>query len=283
VPTNYADILDRFSALIADFEPVTGAAVIGSRASDQARPASDLDLLVFAPQPADLLADSRWLGPLGRIWASTVDQSSPGLPVKRLLLDDAAQVDLLIISPDAIDQLAAPARAVLAATARRGFRSIKDGGPVPECLGELAAEVPGGPRGRPSQDQFSQLVAGFWIDAVRTARRLGGGEVWAAKRITDGPMKDALVQLQAWIVGALKGPDFDTFWCGRHLEEWAGERFERDLAAACGGLDSQSVRRDLIETMDQFRLLAIQAASRWSLDYAEGLDRRATVWVRTWD
>jgi hypothetical protein len=62
----------------------------------------------------------------------------------------------------------------------------------------------------------------------------------------------------------------------------AAPRFARDLAATWAPFDSAGVRRALVETMDQFRLLAIQAAQRWSLDYPEALDRRATVWVRTW-
>jgi hypothetical protein len=241
-----------------------------------------LDLALFAADPDQLLADNKWLSPLGRIWAATVDQSLPGLPVKRLLLDDAAQVDLLIISPDAVDQLAPAARAVLADSARRGFKVVKEGGPVPAGLAGLAAEA-AAPHIRPSQDQFTDLVAGFWINSVRVARRLARGEVWSAKRILDGPMKDALVETQAWVVRARKGADGDTFWRGRRLERWAGARFERDLAATYSAFGADGVRQDLTETMDQFRLAAIEAANRWSLDYAEGLDRRATVWVRTWD
>jgi aminoglycoside 6-adenylyltransferase len=286
VPTNYRDVLDQFSALVQDHEAVVGAAVIGSRAQGRAdRPgqAADLDLALFAAQPEELLSENGWLAPVGRIWASAVDRTLPGLPVKRLLLDDAAEVDLLIVAPDAADQSPPGVRAVLADIARRGFKPVKSGGPVPDGLAELAAEAKASARPRPSQDQFSDLAAQFWINAVRTARRLGRGEVWSAKRIVDGPMKDALVELQAWVVRARKGGDTDTFWKGRHLEEWAGDRFRRDLGASCGGYSAEAVRRDLTETMDQFRLLAIEAASRWSLDYAEGLDRRATVWVRTWD
>ncbi|MDR2566623.1 MAG: aminoglycoside 6-adenylyltransferase [Bifidobacteriaceae bacterium] len=283
MPTNYREIIRQLTPLLRDSEAVLGAAVIGSRASDAPDSAADLDLLVFAAEPEALLADNAWISRLGRIWASTVDRTFPELPVKRLLLDDAAQVDLLILAPEAPDQLGPGARAVLADIARRGFDALKEGGPVPEGLAKLAEESGAGLRARPSQDQFSQLVARFWIDAARAARRLGRGEVWAARRIVDGFMKDALVELQAWVIRALKGPDCDTYWRGRHLEQWVTPRFAEDLAATFGPLEAEAVRRDLTETMDQFRLLAIQAASRWSLDYAENLDRRVTVWVRIWE
>jgi predicted nucleotidyltransferase len=283
VPTNYTDLRDRFGALLADFEPVVGAAVIGSRARDGADASADLDVVVFTPQTEELLADSGWLSPLGRIWAAAVDRSAPSLPVKRLLLDDAAQLDLLVLPPDAVEQSPPGAEAVLADIARRGFAALKEGGPVPDGLGELAERARAAQRARPSQEQFSQLVAGFWIDCVRAARRLGRQEVWSARRIIDGPMKSALVELQAWTVRAFRGGDADTFWQGRRLERWAGGRFLTALAGTFGDLDAASARHDLMLTMDQFRLLAIEAASRWSLDYAEGLDRRVTVWVRTWD
>jgi predicted nucleotidyltransferase len=297
VPTDYRDILDRFSALVQDFDPVGAAAVIGSRGRGEADEDSDLDLLVFAAQPAELLSDNGWLSPLGRIWAAAVDRSLPDLPVKRLLLDGAAEVDLMIVSPDAVERPAAceaqdgpegaqgpppPAASVLSDVVRRGFEPVKRGGPVPEGLAELAAAAAKAHRLRPSQEQFSQLVAEFWLDAVRAARLLARGEVWSASRIVDGPLKDALVESQSWIVRAVKGGERETYWRGRHLEEWAGERFVGELTRPRPPLFGAGVERELAATMDLFRLAAIQAASRWSLDYAEGLDRRATVWVRTW-
>lgn len=276
----YTEILDQLTPLLEDAEAVDGAAVIGSRATGEADSSADLDVAVFASQPEELLADVRWLNPLGRLWATTVDRSVPELPVRRLLLDGAIQLDLLIVPSSIVRQATGAARAVLVDAARRGFTSLKEGGPVPDALTELGAEEPG--NGRPSQDEFSELVSRFWIDVVRVARRLARGEVWSALRIADGPLKDAMVQMQAWIVKAVKGPDVDTYWNGRHLELWAGPRFERDLAATFASFDAADVRRGLVETMDQFRLQAIQTAQRWSLDYPEALDRRATVWVRTW-
>jgi aminoglycoside 6-adenylyltransferase len=271
--------------VIEDLGQVAGAAVIGSRAVEDAGQipdqAADLDLLVFTGGPQELLAANVWLGPLGRIWASTVDRTVPGLPVKRLLLDHSAQVDILILPVDAVTRGEPAARAVLAEAARRGFRSLKEGGPVSDGLRELAKEGTAAFRAPPSQEEFSQLVARFWIDSVRASKRLNRGEVWAAKRIIDGAMKDAVVRLEAWIRKAVKGPEWDTFWDRRHLEEWAGDRFLRDLVVTSGPGTSQGVRQDLFETMDQFRLLAIQAGARWSLDYAEAVDRKATVWVRT--
>ncbi|MDR2253546.1 MAG: aminoglycoside 6-adenylyltransferase [Bifidobacteriaceae bacterium] len=277
----YFETLDQLSALLAETDAVTGAAVIGSRARAAADEASDLDVLVFAANPAESLAEIRWLSPLGRVWASTVDRSSPGLPVRRLLLDGAVQLDLLILPDDAVPALEGTPRRILADVARRGFQVLKAGGPVPTGLEELAGEETR--PGRPSQEEFAELVSRFWIDVVRAARRLGRGEVWSALGIVDGPLKDAMIQMQTWITRAIKGPDCDTYWDGRHIEAWGGARFQKDLAATFAAFDAASVRAALIETMDVFRIQAIQAAQRWSLDYSETLDRRATVWVRTLD
>ncbi|MDR2347290.1 MAG: aminoglycoside 6-adenylyltransferase [Bifidobacteriaceae bacterium] len=280
----YTETLNQLTALLEAADRVSGAAVIGSRGSGQADQAADLDVAVFADSAegaGELLGAVRWLSPLGRIWASTLDRSEPQLPLRRLLLDDAVQLDLVILGPEALPALAGGARRILAEAARRGFAVVKAGGPVPGGLEELAAEE--ARPARPSQEEFAELVSRFWIDVARVARRLGRGEVWSALRLTNGPLKDAMVQMQAWITRAVKGADWDTYWDGRHLGTWAGQRFERELAGAWAAFDEDSVRRALIETMDQFRLQAIQAAQRWALDYPEALDRRATVWVRTWE
>ncbi|MDR3360246.1 MAG: aminoglycoside 6-adenylyltransferase [Bifidobacteriaceae bacterium] len=275
----YTELLEHLTEVLANAPEVEGAAVIGSRAGSDADAGADLDVVLFAADPAGLASDVRWLSPLGRVWATTLDNSLAELPVRRVLLEGAIQLDLLTLSTDGIGQLAGGARRVLSDMARRGFETVKAGGPVPEALAALAGEA--ARPARPSQEEFAELVSRFWIDVVRAARRLSRGEVWSALRITDGPLKDAMVQMQSWIVKALKGGDFDTYWDGRRLGEWAGARFERDLQASFATFEAESVRAALIETMDLFRLQAIQAAQRWSLDYPETLDRRTTVWVRT--
>ncbi|MDR2381655.1 MAG: aminoglycoside 6-adenylyltransferase [Bifidobacteriaceae bacterium] len=278
---SYTETLDLLISLLDGLPTVSGAALIGSRARTEADASADLDVLIFAAEPAPLLAGVGWLAPIGRVWATTVDRELTDLPVRRVLLDGAIQVDLLILADDAVPALPAPSRRILADMARRGYVALKQGGPVPQLLDELAGEEIRS--ARPSQEEFAELVSRFWIDVVRSARRLARGEVWSALRLIDGPLKDAMVVMQSWIVKAVKGADFDTFWDGRHLDVWAGQRFERDLGASFAAFDPASVRAALIETMDQFRLQAIQAAQRWSLDYPETLDRRTTVWVRTLD
>jgi aminoglycoside 6-adenylyltransferase len=281
VAYSYTETLDLLISLLDGLPTVSGAALIGSRARTEADASADLDVLIFAAEPAPLLAGVGWLAPIGRVWATTVDRELTDLPVRRVLLDGAIQVDLLILADDAVPALPAPSRRILADMARRGYVALKQGGPVPQLLDELAGEEIRS--ARPSQEEFAELVSRFWIDVVRSARRLARGEVWSALRLIDGPLKDAMVVMQSWIVKAVKGADFDTFWDGRHLDVWAGQRFERDLGASFAAFDPASVRAALIETMDQFRLQAIQAAQRWSLDYPETLDRRTTVWVRTLD
>jgi aminoglycoside 6-adenylyltransferase len=280
VASNYDKTINQISSLVGSIDAIVGAAIIGSRAHQGADQSADLDLLIFADSGPALLGDIGWLAPLGRPWASAVDKSNPELPVLRLLLEDAVRLDLLILDADGLAGLEADSQRWLAAAVGRGFSVIKAGGPVPDELEQLAEQAGARP-GRPAQSEFADLIGRFWIDVAESARLLDRGEIWSAKRIIDGPMKDAMIQLQAWIIRARRGMDQDTYWDGRHLEEWVGERFREHLAATLAPLDHRGAAQALVETIDQFRVLGIQAAQRWGLDYPESVDRRITVWVRT--
>ncbi|MDR0365233.1 MAG: aminoglycoside 6-adenylyltransferase [Bifidobacteriaceae bacterium] len=282
VPNTYEDILTQLAPLVTDSEAIIGAAVVGSRAGAEPDESADLNLLLFTDSPDELLSSNAWLSSLGRPWVAAVDRSFPELPVVRIMLDNAVQLTLTVLAPGAVETLSAPAKRVLTDMVGGPLTVLKAGGPVPDQLASLGGESPAGRSGRPSQEEFAELVSRFWVDVPRAVRWLKRGEIWSARRLIDGPMKDAMVQVQAWITKSRRGGDVDTYWDGRHLEDWAGERFVAHLSAAMAPLDPAGAKRALVETMDQFRILGIQAAQCWALDYPEATDRRITVWVRTY-
>jgi len=279
VADEYGVMRQELERLIQANDQIAAMVLFGSRSGQgaaEADAAADLDALVFSNQAEDLLESQRWLADLGRIWVDSRDVILDHLPIRSLLLDNAVALDLVIVPPNALDQ--APTDQALVRLLSRGYEVIKDSASLTTKL-EGAAQAGAA---RPTAEEYATVTARFWTEAVRAVKRLGRGELWAAKHAVDGRMKDLLIQVLAWQTRASRGPDWDTYWDGRHLEKWAGVRAQEDLVGCLANLDPDSIRQALFATMDTFRLAAIETASRLGFEYPEIADRKATVWARTW-
>ncbi|MDR1799238.1 MAG: aminoglycoside 6-adenylyltransferase [Bifidobacteriaceae bacterium] len=272
----------QLAALVLDDEAIKAALVIGSRARDGADRAADLDVVLVVENPEAYLATQHWLGQLGRIWAYATDRTMPGAPIKRVLLDGAAAIDFIILGTGQEVDQAFLTRA--ADALRRGYVVLKDEVGITDQLALMAdAAAEAHAHGeRPTQEEFADLVAGFWIDAVRTAKLLARGEAAAAAALLGDGLRSRLVGMEAWAVRAVAGAPYDTFWEARHLEHWADKQFLQQFANTFAAYEVAALRQALYATMDLFRLLAVETSHRWGLDYPEAADMRATVWARTW-
>jgi len=278
VSSLYGVMRQELERLVQSNDQIAAMVLIGSRAKQGAEEpdvAADLDAVVFSDQADDLRASQRWLADLGRIWVDSQDVVLDVLPVRSLLFDDAVALDLVIVPPSAADQ--APTNQALARLVSRGFEVVKD---TIDLASKLEAFGAGAIR--PTQEEFAAVTARFWTEAIRAVKRLGRGEHWVAKHAVDGRMKDLLMQVLTWQARASRGPTWETYWNGRHLETWAGARALEELAGCYATLEPDSIRQALFATMDAFRLVAMETASRLGFDYLEMADRKATVWARTW-
>ncbi|MCL2802745.1 MAG: aminoglycoside 6-adenylyltransferase [Micrococcales bacterium] len=273
---SYADLRRQLDALAQENDQIEALVMVGSRAIGEADQAADLDAVVVSSQADELLNSLRWLVPLGQIWAYSLDKVMGTVPMLSLLFDDAMALDLVIVPPAALE--AGEQAEALGQILGRGHAVVKDSLGLDQKLAKMASEK----TDRPHQKEFSNAVAQFWIDAVRAAKWLDRGELWTANQVIECRLKSLLIRMAAWRAKATHGPAYDTYWDGRRLEEWAGQRTLEDLASCPPGSDPDSLRQALFNTMDVFRLAAVETASRFGLDYPEAADRKATVWARTW-
>ena len=275
VVSDYGSLRQELTLLAESNDQIQALWLIGSRSKEgiEADQAADLDAVVVSEKAAELLSSQRWLAALGKTWVDAADRALGVLPVRSLLFDQAVALDLVIVAPAELDQ--EPVATAMALLLSRGFEVVKD---VPGLAASFETGVKV-PSGQPTQEEFSALTAQFFVEAIRAVKRIRRGELWAAKQAVDGKMKALVVQVLQWQAVA---SGIDAYWGGRHIEQWASARAMADLASAFASFDAESVQQALFATLDAFRLVAIQTASRLGLEYAETADRRVTVWVRTW-
>ncbi len=233
--------------------------VVGSfaRPGGMADTWSDLDLIVFADDPAAFVADSTWLQQFGAVLAPKLSDHGRGTPEWLVLYEDGSKIDFMFAAAggNLAHMLGAfPYQDVL----RRGVRVLVNKTPSP---GSLPPPAPPAPEVRPSADAFANTIYGALIAADKTARLLRRGDPWRAKMLCDAEIKGYLLDMLAWHAQATEG--HDTWYDGRFLDHWADPRALAALPSCFAAYEASDLWRATEATLDLFAWLAAETAQRW--------------------
>ena len=292
MPESFDDLERRLVEWAEGREDVRTMVVVGSRARpEEADEWSDLDV-GFTTTAPERYEGTAWLSEIGEVWVAHVDPQGPTRHVLFAGGFDAGITPLphrLVRALPAVLRLwEGPAGQVLPAPLRgpvdrrleaytyygQGARVVVDKDGVGA---KLVAAVPSGDAaagGPPTSEEFEAAVARFWFLAVWNAKHLRRGELWRAKVLgCDGEMKRLLVQMIAWHGGVMVSED------GRGLEERVDPAVLAGLAGVFAHYDEDDLWRASFTTMELFRHLATETATRLGLPYDTEADRRVTAWI----
>lgn len=158
----------------------------------------------------------------------------------------------------------------------RGVRALVDKGPPPSPHpGGFQAPTPA----HPSDEQFAALVQRIWLNAARVGQFLARGDLWRAKHVCDGVLKQYLLTLLEWHARAVHGPGYDTWHEGRYLDEWADPRAVAALPATFARYDRADLWRALEATLSLIRWLARETAARLGYSYPDEADAQVSAWL----
>jgi aminoglycoside 6-adenylyltransferase len=282
-PLTYEEVLDRFLAWARPRPDVRAVMIVGSRArTDHPADAfSDLDLVVVTTDPDRYLSETDWLEPLGTYWLTFLERKAVGEGLeRRVLFEGALDVDFVPLANEAIRRMALEGLPPeLAAVLRRGFNLALDKDDLLSLLtGGVSATTPSSAP-PPTQEEFLALCHDFLYHAVWAAKKLRRGELWIAKSSADCYMKGLLLGMIEWHACSERGWDHDTWHGGRFLEEWAYPGALDGLREAFAYYEDADLRRALLVTMDLFRRIGRETATRLGCAYPEEADERVTAWV----
>jgi len=271
----YEKLIERFVAWAENEAAISSAVVIGSRSRTD-HPAdewADLDVIVVTRDPARLLSNTDWLEDIGKPILTFIENTSNGgEKERRVLFDNGLDVDFSVIpyekiemmlKPEIFGQVAGELRNVFG----RGVRVLLDKEGQVDRLGELLMRFQVPPPRLPSEDEFLQVVQDFWYHTVWTARHLRRGELWWGGSGLNGRLRDLLFIMLEWQARATKGPNYDTWFRGRFLEEWADPCAVQALRGVLAHYDEEDTWQALRAMMELFRWLAIETAQRWGFAY----------------
>ncbi len=278
VAAGYETLIGRFVAIARADDNIRAALVIGSRARTD-HPAdewADLDVIVFAREPARLLDDTSWLRHIGPFVLTFVEETAGGGDrERRVLFANGSDVDFAVLPLSHIARFRAALKdgrsgdeiVTGAATAfGRGYRTLLDKDGLTAGLEVLTAAPLPGPT-PPTPAAFDNDVNDFFYHVVWTARHLRRGERWWALGGC-GHLRVLLLRMLEWHARATRGGGYDTWFRGRFLEEWADPRAVASFRSAFPRYEDGEIAATLAALLDLYARFARETAEASGFMYA---------------
>ncbi len=262
-------------------EPAVQAlVVIGSRARKD-HPAdawSDLDLILFVTEPQQFVDDSIWLEALGPVWLRVLNFTGAGDPEWMVLFAGGYKADFILteITDRLDDKLTG---SFYAKAARRGMRILIDKtGTRALATTPLARNQTWA---RPTQDEFAALMQQFLLALFRAGSMLKRGELWRARTITDGPLRQQLLRMLEWHARAKKGSAYDTWYEGRFLEDWLDRQLLAQLPEIFAPYNRSATGQVIFALMRLMDNLGQETAASWGYPYPIPNQIQIRDWIIT--
>jgi aminoglycoside 6-adenylyltransferase len=277
----YQHLEHHFAEWTVTQPAIQAVIVVGSRARSD-HPAdewSDLDLVAFATDTTSYLNDGAWLDIFERVQVAASHAFGQHDREWLALYDDGCKLDVAFLS---IDPAMTPTlqamldRFPYPAVLQRGARVLidKTGAPAELRLPALGAPRP------PTPAEFAVLIDRMWLDAIKTAKFIRRHDLWRAKQLCDGEMKQHLLTMLEWQAVA-QSDARDIWYDGRFIAEWADREALDDLPGTFAAYNAKDMQRALLTTLDLFRHLAQRVSTRLGYTYSVETDRFVTTHLQS--
>ena len=277
-------MINRYQGIISNLEnwgksseKMSAAIIIGSqaRADHSSDEYSDLDVIIFTEDPDFFIKSDQWLNRIGNFHVSFVENSIDGQKEKRVLFENALDVDFVIVSNKIVssDLTRSDAIAILG----HGYRILVDKIGVQEILSRI--NINKQTYIIKSEKEYQNIVNDFWYHSVWTAKKLMRAEFWTAKMCLDSYMKWKLLAIIELYEHAKHGVQYNTWHSGRFIEEWAEPRIIEKLSCCFSHYNKNDIKAALLSTMDLFRLIVVETAEILHFEYPKGADEYSSNWV----
>ncbi|MFX1514362.1 MAG: aminoglycoside 6-adenylyltransferase [Promethearchaeota archaeon] len=288
IDRSYEQLIERFTGWAQTRSDIRAAIIVGSRAriDHSADEWADLDVLVITTDPDRYLSSTDWLENIGRPLLTFLEPTASGDGMeRRVLFDTMLDVDFAITPKSAAiqffqEKITPQSTIEIFNTFSRGYRVLLDKDGLTTPLKTIVSSIQTPTPQPPSEHEFSEVINDFLYHAVFTAKHLRRGELWWAKMCCDCYMQSLMLRIIEWHSQATQGWDYDTWFRGRYLEEWADPRVLKGLADAFAHYNEDDVGRALLAAMDLFRWIAIETAKELKYQYPVHANNVIKNWIK---
>lgn len=270
----YEKIITGLIKLGKSTDHIKTGIIIGSRARTE-QPAdeySDIDIILLVDDIEIFMRSDEWLDSLGKYHISFDEDTVANGKERRVFFDNAVDADFLFLQANDIDTIEKDKDFKEIIT--RSYRILFDKIGFANVLRRMVLSSE--PYLLLSESNFKNMVSNFWFHSIWAAKKVLRGELWVAKNCVDGYMKNLLLRMIELFSHTLNGSTYDTWHCGRFIEQWAEPWIVKKFPNIYAGYSVDDILGALHETMDLFRMLAIETADRLKYIYPHEADTYAT-------
>ena len=274
----YEVLVDKFITYANSDSSIYAAIMFGSNARVY-KPAdeySDIDFIMLVDYPELFLTTDAWLKNIGDYHISFIEDSIDGEKGRRVLFDDALNLDFLIVSKSNVKNILNNNDVV--SFYKRGYKVLVDKDGLSKYIPQedvyAVKLVP------ITEPEFINLENDFWFHTVWATKKLLRGELWAAKYCVDTYMKGLLLTLIESYAHVKNGMDYNTWHNGRFIDTWADTQVLNELRNAFSHYDKEDITRALAVTMRLFKWMSFEIAEKLGFEYPYAAERFATEWLQ---
>ncbi|MFX1254675.1 MAG: aminoglycoside 6-adenylyltransferase [Promethearchaeota archaeon] len=286
IEKQYEQLMEKFVQWAETISDIRAAIVVGSRAriDHPADEWADLDIIVITTDPERYISTTNWLENMGNPLLTFLEPTPGDDMERRVLFAGMLDVDFAIVPKRNIQQLLQHGvppqdQTELFNVFGRGMRILVDKDKIGSQLQKIISSIKTPTPHPPSQTEFLEVINDFLFHAVFTAKHLQRGELWWTITCLNCYMQRLLHRMIEWHAKAIQGWDYETWFRGRFLEEWADSRVLKGLQVAFAHYEVEDIKHTLLAVMDLFRLIAMETAKRLNYPYPTKADKYVTDWI----
>jgi aminoglycoside 6-adenylyltransferase len=285
----YEQLVKRFVKWAKTCSDIRAAVIVGSRArvDHPADEWADLDIIIVTTDPERYISKSDWIKNFGNPLLTFIEPTSTGDDMeRRVLFKGMLDVDFAILPKRKAQQLlqdgVPPEMAIQVSNVfSRGMRVILDKDRMVAQLRKVISSIEAPTPCPPTQHEFLEVVNDFIYHAVFTAKHLRRGELYWTIACLNCYMQRLLFRMIEWHARATHGWNYDTWFRGRFLEEWAHPQVLKELCSAFSHYDKDDVKLALLAMMNLFHWISMEIAKKLDYPYPTKADEYVTNWIKT--
>lgn len=267
-------LFDRIVEWVRADPRIKALILLGSLAAGKGDEFSDFDLEIFSD--AFDIQDEKWLSKLNEVWVCVhekVERSGKMFPTRLVIFDKGVKADFAFYTLDVLKKLSAKP---LPNEYNRGYTVLVDKDSLTTGIPQASHQED--PAQKPSQEAFTRIVNEFWFEVHYMAKYLKRRDLWSVK-FRSQIIHDFLLKMIEWNEEARLNWSAQVPPSGKRMKSWVDPETWQALHHVFAHFDADDSQKALASTIELFRRLAVDAASRLGYPYPHTLDRNMSNFV----